>query len=74
VEVLEESIRRTSINNVVAEDYEVPGSNPGENFEMRECVFSIGKTISNSLHGAARSGTGSHPFTRYIYERHMLVM
>jgi hypothetical protein len=54
-----------------AEDYEAPGSNPGQELSNMKMYFSIRKAISNSLYGAARSGTSPHRFIRC--ERHMLV-
>ncbi len=51
-----------------AEDYEAPGSNPGQKLWNMKMCFSIKKAISNSLHGAARSGTGPHPLIRYMWE------
>ncbi len=55
-----------------AEDYEAPGSNPGKELLIMKMCFSIRKAISNSLHRAARSGTGPTPSSD-ICERHMLV-
>ncbi len=51
-----------------AEDYEAPGSNPGKELWIMKMCFSIRKAISNSLHCAARSGTGLHPLIRYMWE------
>jgi hypothetical protein len=51
-----------------AENYEVPCSSPGQELWNMKMCFSMGKAISNSLHGAARSGTGPHPFIRYMWE------
>ncbi len=55
-----------------AEDYEALGSNPGQELWIMKMCFSIRKAISNSLHRAARSGTGPTPSSD-ICERHMLV-
>jgi hypothetical protein len=55
-----------------AEDYEAPGSNPGQELWNMKMCFSIRKAISNSLLCAARFGTGPPPSSD-ICERHRLV-